>query len=116
MPQPKRVENGFDRRPAPRAKHVVESMRRHLKLPGDDFYCWRFQVWYDSLDCAVRTLHRTAPGCRDCEQGLRNLALNRGDALRVPVPRITHGFADAIDIDPTEVVVEFPVAVKPSRR
>ena len=38
----------------------------------DDFFCLRFGVWYPSIDCAYRTLHRTCPGCLDCEQGRFN--------------------------------------------
>jgi len=41
--------------------------------PGDDFICLRYQVWYPSLDCAIRTRYRTCPGCLSCEQGLFNL-------------------------------------------
>jgi hypothetical protein len=48
----------------------------------DDFFCLRFQVWYPSLDCAVRTRYRTAPGCRDCEQGRFNFKRHRSALLR----------------------------------
>jgi hypothetical protein len=41
--------------------------------PEDDFICLRYQVWYPSLDCAIRTRYRTCPGCLSCEQGLFNL-------------------------------------------
>lgn len=40
---------------------------------GDDFFCVRYQVWYPSFDCAIRTKHRTFDGCLDCEQGRFNL-------------------------------------------
>jgi hypothetical protein len=72
------------------------------KLPGDDFYCWRFQVWYRSLDCATRTAYHTAPGCRDCSQGDHNLALWRTEVRRIRPPRPALGFADAPDVDPSE--------------
>lgn len=39
----------------------------------DDFFCLRFQVHYPSLDCAIRTKHRTCPACFDCDQGRFNL-------------------------------------------
>jgi len=39
---------------------------------GDDFFCVRYQVWYPSFDCAIRTKHRTSEGCLDCEQGRFN--------------------------------------------
>lgn len=41
--------------------------------PDDDFFCLRFQVWYASRDCAIRTKFRTCEGCLDCEQGRFNL-------------------------------------------
>ena len=72
------------------------------KQPGDDFYCWRFQVWYSSFDCAVRTIHRTAPGCRDCSQGDHNASLWRAEVKRMRLPRPALGFADAPDVDPSE--------------
>ncbi len=40
---------------------------------GCDFFCLRFQVWYPSIDCAVRTRFRTYDGCRNCDQGRFNL-------------------------------------------
>ncbi len=39
----------------------------------DDFFCLRYQVWYPSYDCAIRTKFRTSPGCLNCEQGRFNL-------------------------------------------
>ena len=39
----------------------------------DDFFCVRYAVWYNSVDCAFRTKYDTAPGCRGCEQGRFNL-------------------------------------------
>lgn len=59
------------------------------RLPGDDFFCIRYQVWYSSRDCAIRTKFRTAPGCLRCEQGRFNLkrheAALRQVRLRPPV-------------------------------
>ena len=46
--------------------------RCEVQLPGDDFFCLRYQVWYSSWDCAVRTRFRTAPGCQSCDQGRFN--------------------------------------------
>jgi hypothetical protein len=50
--------------------------------PEDDFFCLRFGVWYPSVDCAYRTLHRTCPGCADCEQGRFNLKRHRTTVSR----------------------------------
>ena len=49
-------------------------MRCTYKFPSDDFYCWRYQVWYNSYDCAYRTKFQTSPGCRDCAQGYHHSA------------------------------------------
>jgi hypothetical protein len=52
-----------------------------LRLPGDDFYCLRYGVWYPSLDCAFRTKYQTSPGCARCDQGVFNLKRHH-EALR----------------------------------
>ncbi len=40
---------------------------------GDDFFCLRYEVWYPSIDCAIRTRYRTSAGCLRCDQGRFNL-------------------------------------------
>jgi hypothetical protein len=52
----------------------------------DDFFCLRFKVWYPSFDCAIRTRHRTCPGCRDCEQGRFNLKRHASALARLRRP------------------------------
>jgi len=42
-------------------------------VPGDDFFCIRYRVWYPSFDCAIRTRFRTSEGCLRCDQGRFNL-------------------------------------------
>lgn len=39
---------------------------------GDDFFCIRYQVWYSSFDCALRTKFSTCEGCFNCDQGRFN--------------------------------------------
>jgi hypothetical protein len=34
------------------------------------------------VDCAYRTLHRTCPGCNNCEQGRFNLKRHRATVAR----------------------------------
>jgi hypothetical protein len=46
---------------------------RALGPDDTDFYCLRYEVWYDSYDCAIRTKFRTCPGCLKCDQGRFNL-------------------------------------------
>jgi hypothetical protein len=64
--------------------HGSRRARTAHREPGDDFYCLRYELWYPSIDCAIRTRYRTAPGCANCDQGRFNLrrhagALARGD-------------------------------------
>ena len=61
------------------------------RLPGCDFFCLRFQVWYPSQDCAYRTRFQTYAGCGNCDQGRFNLkrhgeALHRRWSLPVVAP------------------------------
>jgi hypothetical protein len=87
------MKNALEQRAAPVAGNETaeswpEFATQQQRDPEDDFYCLRYRVWYPSFDCAYRTRHRTAPGCRDCEQGRFNLkrhaaALVRSTALRL---------------------------------
>ena len=54
--------------------------------PGDDFFCLRYQVWYPSFDCAIRTKFRTSAGCLDCDQGRFNYKRHRPALLQVRFP------------------------------
>lgn len=75
---------GFPKRPQidPDVAEGVEERKARLpRLPDDDFFCLRYDVWYPSVDCAFRTLHRSADGCLRCEQGRFNLKRHR-DSLR----------------------------------
>ncbi|MEE9217479.1 MAG: hypothetical protein V3U98_00240 [Acidobacteriota bacterium] len=58
------------------------SMRCTYKAPGDDFFCWKFQLWYPSIDCAYRNLYQTCAPCADCAQGRRNLERRGVDLAR----------------------------------
>lgn len=46
---------------------------RGQRQPGDDFYCFKYQVWYSLIDCAFRHYYRTCEGCAECAQGAMNL-------------------------------------------
>jgi len=59
-------------------------MRQAAKGPRDDFYCWQFEVWYPSEDCAYRHSNQTFPTCAGCFQGRMNVRyISKG--LKVPV-------------------------------
>ena len=53
--------------------HEPTRKRCSHRDPEDDFFCIRYQVWYPSFDCAIRTKFHTSDGCRNCEQGRFNL-------------------------------------------
>ena len=59
---------------------LEQLMQQAYREPADDFVCLRYRVWYSSLDCAVRTHFKTAPGCLGCSQGRFNLR-RHGDAV-----------------------------------
>lgn len=61
---------------------------RHASSDSD-FFCLRFQVWYPTFDCALRTRFRTCPGCLDCEQGRFNLKRHH---VAVNQPRMIRAF------------------------
>lgn len=46
--------------------------------PADaDFFCWKYGVWYNLMDCCYRHERRTFSGCAACGQGSKNLRANR---------------------------------------
>jgi len=61
--------------------------RRRLLLkcnfrPADaDFFCWKYGVWYNLLDCCYRHARKTYTGCASCGQGASNLKVNKGRFL-----------------------------------
>lgn len=61
---------------------VDPGSRCNYRTAEDDFLCLRYQVWYPSIDCAIRTMFRTCGGCLNCEQGRFNLKRHES-ALRV---------------------------------
>ncbi len=65
--------------------------------PRDDFYCWKFRVWYVLADCAFRHHWQTTPDCADCSQGAANLRLLGAPPMR---PR----WAALLTVEPAEGV------------
>lgn len=63
----------------PGRRRSGSSLRCTYKAPDDDFFCWKFQIWYPSIDCAYRNLHRTCAPCAECAQGQRNLERRAAD-------------------------------------
>jgi hypothetical protein len=50
---------------------VARGRRQH----DDDFFCWKYQLWYRMRDCVFRHHWRTTVDCADCAQGAANLRL-----------------------------------------
>ncbi|HZM71468.1 MAG TPA: hypothetical protein VFB95_14005 [Candidatus Cryosericum sp.] len=75
-----------------RARRAHEFIRCSYKPAGADFYCWKYGVWYNLMDCCYRHDYRTYEGCGDCGQGRSNLRQNldryQTSSLR---PRTTRG-------------------------
>jgi hypothetical protein len=59
-----------ERRPA------LEVIRCTFRPADADFYCWKFGVWYNLMDCCYRHDQRTYEGCVGCGQGRSNLRQN----------------------------------------
>ncbi len=67
--------------------------------PRDDFFCWKFRVWYNLRDCVYRHAFETHPDCADCPQGASNLRL----LGRVPAPPRWAAVARAVGDAPLRV-------------
>ena len=48
---------------------------RGPRAHSDDFFCWKYRVWYNLEDCVFRHAWKTTKACADCEQGAGNLRL-----------------------------------------
>lgn len=59
----------------PGSRSVVE--RCAYRPPDADFYCWKYGVWYNLMDCCYRHSRGTYSGCTGCGQGESNLRQNR---------------------------------------
>jgi hypothetical protein len=63
--------------PETRSGSRVESLRCSFRAADADFYCWKYGVWYNVMDCCYRHERRTYSGCAGCGQGRNNLRANR---------------------------------------
>jgi hypothetical protein len=52
---------------------VPMRMAGEYRGPRDDFFCWKFQIWYPSEDCVYRHANKTHRVCGGCFQGRMNL-------------------------------------------
>jgi hypothetical protein len=65
----------------PRRRHPGE--KSTWRPPDANFFCWKYGVWYNLMDCCYRHDHRTYDGCDGCGQGAGNLKANRDRYLAV---------------------------------
>lgn len=73
--------------PEVKRKALRMQMAPDYRGPRDDFFCWRFQIWYPSEDCVYRHSNRTHRECAGCFQGRLNLRhIEKGDKPPVFVP------------------------------
>jgi len=70
-----------EERPGRKSPVPEEMLKCSYRPPDADFYCWRFKLWYNTLDCAFRTRHRTFEGCGGCNQGAFNLKSRARDLV-----------------------------------
>ncbi len=48
-----------------------------------NFFCWKYGVWYNLMDCCYRHFRKTYSGCTGCGQGANNLRANKGRFLAI---------------------------------
>lgn len=66
---------------------ILMKMQQDYRGPRDDFFCWKFQIWYPSEDCVTRHVHKTHRDCAGCFQGRMNLRhIEKGEKAPVFVP------------------------------
>ena len=58
-------------------RRAVRILKCSYRPPDANFYCWKYGVWYNLMDCCYRHDRRTFPGCSSCGQGEGNLRANR---------------------------------------
>lgn len=47
----------------------------HTRTADDDFYCWKYRIWYNRRACIHRHYWQTTSACADCPQGASHLRL-----------------------------------------
>lgn len=63
--------------PAAEPHDRADVMKCSYRPPDADFYCWKYGVWYNVMDCCYRHDQQTFEGCADCGQGARNIKVHR---------------------------------------
>jgi hypothetical protein len=63
-----------------RRRDILKSNYR----PSDaNFFCWKYGVWYNLMDCCYRHFRNTYSGCTGCGQGASNLKANKEAFLSI---------------------------------
>ncbi len=68
-------------------------LKCEYRPPDADFFCWKYGVWYNVMDCCYRHARQTYSGCTSCGQGANNLKVNkeRFQSIRHLGDRPRHG-------------------------
>ncbi len=71
---------------APVRRRRAHVLKCSYRSPDANFFCWKYGVWYNLMDCCYRHDRRTFPGCTKCGQGEGNLRANKERYLSAPYP------------------------------
>lgn len=83
--EPREPEPPDDSRPPRRPGTTV--LKCSYRPTDADFFCWKYGVWYNLMDCCYRHARRTFAGCAGCGQGHSNLRDNRREFLSLRIAR-----------------------------
>lgn len=53
------------------------AIKCQYRPPDANFFCWKYGVWYNLMDCCYRHFRKTYSGCAGCGQGANNLRANQ---------------------------------------
>lgn len=80
-PRLRTVDPPVDPTPAAEAgrpgRRRLPVLKCSYRPPDANFFCWKYGVWYNLMDCCYRHDRRTFSGCSACGQGASNLKSNR---------------------------------------
>jgi hypothetical protein len=58
-------------------------LKSNYRPPDANFFCWKYGVWYNLMDCCYRHFRKTYSGCTGCGQGANNLRANKDRFLAI---------------------------------